>query len=177
VLILDFPAVPPTSVRVILSAQTNQPRQGAGKVREIGVCHPVPNYGPLPAVRDMGEYIIEPSGAARDYFWLYEKTKVKAPARVTIIRRPAHGILVDEGAASANGAIVDEDHAFSYRPVPGFIGKDHATILVDIGDYAVKVQYYFQAVNRALGDNWIEELCGKRGYSWKIAPASDVEKL
>ena len=56
---------------------------------------------------------------------------------------------------------------YVYLPEKGYIGKDKAVMLVEIGGVKVKVIYFFQAVDGPTGD--VPGLCGKKGYSWKIS--------
>jgi hypothetical protein len=121
----------------------------------------------------MGDYMISPVAAAQQYFFTYEHRNVAGTAEVTIMNGPVHGKLVDEGIDEGilSVAGTSNEHTFSHRSAPGYIAKDQATILVDIGGYEVKVRYFLQAVNRGLGNEWINDLCRKSSI-WKIASGS-----
>ncbi len=160
--ILDTPNVAPESAPAMI-AQVNQANKTkAISERMLGVCHVVPNYQPLPSPGGQGEYVIDPITQAKEYFNLFEHRIVAGSANSTILSTPRNGELAIDGGV------------YAYLPKAGFIGKDSATVLVEIGGYKVKVKYFFQAVNHELGNNGFEEACQKTGYRWKISRASDV---
>lgn len=171
---LDLPDVPPQFSQVMI-AQTNQVQAGAAKPeRALGVCRPVANgAGSTPTL----ENTVNPVLAAKAYFDLYEKRTVEGSGKVTILQGPKHGVLrlvteADRGSifSSSSGPITQETKLYAYLPESGYIGKDSATVLVEIGGLKVKVVYSFQAVDaNRLGLYWEEEFCGKKGYRWKIS--------
>jgi len=168
----DMPNVPPQDVPVMI-AQANQAQAGDVKtMRTIGVCEPVPN-------EDYSlENVFSPKGSAAYYLRMYERQSVADtdPATVTILQQPKHGILrlvteADRGTLFGDTAdpLGPASGLYAYLPKKGYVGKDSATALVEIADVKVKVVYFFQAWAGGLGNTGLEELCGKRGYHWKIS--------
>lgn len=158
--ILDMPPVPPQSAPLMI-AQASQAQQSAAAAgRTVGVCHIVGNAtGSLSP-----ENLLEPALSAMTYFRLYEHRTEPQHAKVTVLQDPKHGLLKDEG----NGI-------YSYLPSPGYLGKDKATVLVEIGGYKVKMVYFFQSITGSgSGNSTYETLCGKRGEFWRISRASEV---
>jgi len=168
----DMPNVPPQDMPVMI-AQANQAQAGDVKtMRTIGVCEPVPN-------EDYSlENVFSPKGSAAYYLRMYEHQSVTDtdPATVTILQQPKHGILrlvteADRGTIlnSEGGPLDPASGLYAYLPKKGYVGKDSATALVEIAGVKVKVVYFFQAWAGGLGNTGLEELCGKRGYHWKIS--------
>jgi hypothetical protein len=160
--IQDMPDIPPQNAPVMI-AQANQAQLATNNIdRTVGVCHIVPN-GPYHD-RDSAENLIEPAVAAFEYFRLYEHRTVSFQAKVTILQNPKHGILKDVG-----------EGVYSYQPNFGYLGKDQATVSVEIGGFKVKVAYFFQAIDGvAIGNTTYKDLCGKKGYRWKISTTLDA---
>ena len=172
--ISDMPNVPPQNVPVMI-AQASQAQPGdVTTIRAIGVCSPVPNEGGM----------LSPIGATHDYFYLYEhQKKVTGPANITVIQQPKHGILrlvteADRGTlfSSSSGPLKQDAGLYAYLPESGYLGKDSATVLVDIGGIQVKVKYFFQSLEPGanLGNYGLEELCSKTGIMWKISSTLDA---
>src|SRR6266700_8137640 len=167
--IADVPNIPPQDVPVMI-AQANQAQAGDVKtMRTIGVCEPVPN-------EDYSlENVFSPKGSAAYYLRMYERQSVADtdPATVTILQQPKHGILRLVTEANRNrfgeGRFDPASGLYAYLPKKGYVGKDSATALVEIAGVKVKVVYFFQAWAGGLGNTGLEELCGKRGYHWKIS--------
>ena len=174
--ISDMPNVPPQNTPVII-AQANQAQAGdVTTTRTIGVCHPAPNgdYN--------GENTIDPIGEAGFYLRSYEHQKVQNIGTATVLQQPKHGTLRLLTEAD-RGTLFDPDRRHAnepldpaaalqvYLPESGYLGKDSATFLVEIGGKQVKVKYYFQALGPGarLGNYGLEELCAKTGYHWKIS--------
>src|SRR6266705_371723 len=170
--VADVPNVPPQDLPVMI-AQASQAQAGdVQTMRTIGVCEPVPN-------EDYSlENVFSPKGSAAYYLRMYERQSVADtdPATVTILQQPKHGILrllteADRGMLFSDTAapVNPADGAYVYLPNKGYVGKDSATALVEIAGVKVKVVYFFQAWAGGLGNTGLEELCGKRGYHWKIS--------
>ena len=172
--VLDMPDVPPQFSQVMI-AQTNQAQAGAAKPeRALGVCHPVANASG--ATRTL-ENVVDPVLTAKAYFRLYEKQKIEGLGKVTILQGPKHGVLrlvteADRGQlfSSSSGPVTDETKLYVYLPEPGYIGKDSATVLVEVGGFKVKVIYALQAVDAMhIGWDFEKQFCSSKGYRWKIS--------
>ena len=171
----DMPNVPPQNVPVMI-AQANQAQASDVKtIRTIGVCHPASSN-----VYSL-ENVIGPIYQARDYFRLYEQKTVTGAATITVLQQPKHGILRlvtedDRGAlfSSSSGPLKPDAGLYAYLPEKGYLGKDKAVLLVEIGGVKVKVVYFFQAIGGSKGNDGIEVLCGKNGYHWKISSTTDA---
>jgi hypothetical protein len=171
----DMPNVPPQNVPVLI-AQANQAQAGdVTTIRTIGVCHPAPsNAYSL-------ENVTEPIGEADYYLQQYEQQTVTGSATITILQQPKHGILrlvteADRGTlfSDTSGPIDPADPGYAYLPEEGYLGKDKAIVLVEIGGVKVKVVYFFQAIEGGLGNTGLERLCSKTGYHWKISSTIDA---
>jgi hypothetical protein len=167
--ISDMPNVPPQNVPVMI-AQANQVRPNDVKtIRTIGVCEPTPNN---PANYSL-ENVIEPKGEAAYYLRTYENQNIadSAPGNVTILQQPKHGVLRLETEANhfGTGKFDSSSTGYAYLPETGYLGKDSATMLVEIGGFQVKVVYFFQAINGPLGNTGLDRYCAKTGYNWKIS--------
>jgi hypothetical protein len=167
-----MPPMAPDARPPLALVSADLPKHKTVRKRTAGVCQPVPNFGPLPPVDQRGDYGLSPIAAAKDYLFTFEHRKISGMAKIAIIRYPVHGQLTDEGIALGVRSVggPSDEHMYNYLPAPGYLGKDHATMIVDIGGYSVRVEYFFQAVERQLGNTGIEDLC-RHGYSWKIAGA------
>lgn len=157
----DLPAVA-AGYTPVMVAQAASVGQGSSRERVLGVCQPVPNRSTDDVT---GEHGVFPVPAAVHYLWTYENKRGinESGAKVTILEGPQHGKMVDEGGGD-----------FQYLPNAGYFGKDRVVALVDIAGYRVKVIFFLQAVNRGLGNYWEQELCGKKGATWKISSAPEV---
>ncbi|OFZ66614.1 MAG: hypothetical protein A2V79_06080 [Betaproteobacteria bacterium RBG_16_56_24] len=170
----DMPNVPPQDVPVMI-AQANQVQSGdLTTTRTIGVCFPAPNDN------YSGENGLSPINSAAFYLRRYEHQKVADtdPATITILQQPSHGTLrlvtEADGNRFGEGRFVAADQRYVYLPEKGYLGKDSATVLVEIGGVKVKVVFFFQAISGGLGSYGIQEYCGKTGYRWKISSTIDV---
>ena len=174
---MDMPDVPPQNMPVLI-AQANQAQAGDVKtLRTIGVCQPAPNQ---PRIYSL-ENVVEPKGEAAFYLRSYEHKNVadSDSSTVTILQQPKHGVLrlvteADRGKLFDSGAaLLDPDASlYAYLPNDGYLGKDKAVVLVEIAGVKIKVIYFFQAIDAPRGD--INELCGKKGYHWKISTTLDA---
>lgn len=151
-------------------------QQVEGKERVLGVCHPVPNSIPTEGAR--GEYVVDPIYNAEGYLIKYERQNVTGETDVTVVKEPQYGTLQLITAANANsfgsGYFVAGSKSYAYFPNPGYIRKDRATFLVDIGGKKVYVVYFFQSVDRPLGNTGNVDLCTTTGLKWKISSSLDV---
>lgn len=145
----------------------------ATKMRTLGVCAPSPNHA------YSGDNVIEPIGKAHGYFQRYEHRDVTGMETTTILQQPKHGVLrlltEADGNAFGEGRFVASSQLYVYLPEQDYVGKDSATIQVDIGGTKVKVKYYFHAISGVLGDDGRSEYCSKTGYSWQISSAPPEE--
>jgi hypothetical protein len=158
------------------SAQPTRAKPGEVKtLHTMGICFPAPNE--LYSL----ENVLEPKGDAGFYLRSYENKQVANtdPGTITILQQPTHGILrlvteADRGTlfSSSSGPIDPANPGYVYLPEKGYLGKDKTVALVEIGGVKVKVVYFFQAINGPLGD--VDELCGKKGYHWKISSTLDA---
>lgn len=141
-------------------------------LRTIGVCHPAPNE--LFSL----ENVVAPNWSAAFYLRSYEHKEISntSPATVTILQQPSHGVLrlvtEADGDRFGVGRFDPSDPGYVYLPQKGYVGKDKAVALVEVAGVKIKVIYYFQAIVGPRGD--VNELCGTRGYRWKISSILDV---
>ncbi len=169
--IADVPNIPPQDVPVMI-AQASQAQAGDVKtMRTIGVCHPAPN-------EDYSlENVVSPIVEAGSYLGNFEGKNVQHIGTITILQQPKHGILrlvtEADGNRFGEGRFDPASGLYAYLPKKGYVGKDSATALVEIAGVKVKVVYFFQAWAGGLGNTGLEELCGKRGYHWKISSTLD----
>lgn len=163
-LVMDMPDIPPQYVPVMV-VQASQARQDStAATRTIGVCRLIENPPSIPggsAVNSIGS----PLGSLRRYFSEFEhRTIPEGPARVTLLERPAHGVLKPEG----------DFGSYLYLPNAGFLGQDQATFTVEVGEIKTKVIYFFSVSNAPVGGNDVydpyqdKELC-PNGVRWKIS--------
>jgi len=173
---IDMPPVPPQEQTIVIAQADSAQQQVTGKERILGVCHPVPNSIPPEGAR--GEYVVDPIYNAEGYFIKYEHKTVTGATNVTVLKEPQNGTLQLMTAANVAsfgfGRFVEGSKSYAYFPNPGYIGKDRATFLVDIGGQKVKVVYFFQSVGHPLGNTGFDELCAKTGYTWKISSTLDA---
>ncbi len=149
-------------------AEAPQPSQRNQPIlidRTIGLCHLVNSTGvgsgsdPLSPI-----YVISPAESVRDYLGVIEKKffSYEKEIKVTLIQGPEHGIL----KAKASGD-------YRYTPEADYIGTDHATFLVEIGDLKVKGVYNLKVIDGgAIGgtEGQDKKNCPK-GMYWKISLA------
>ncbi len=165
--VADVPNVPPQDVPVMI-AQASQAQAGDVRtMRTIGVCHPAPN-------EDYSlENAVSPIVEAGSYLGNFEGKNVQHIGTITILQQPKHGILrlvtEADGNRFGEGRFDPTSGLYAYLPKKGYVGKDSAAALVEIAGVKVKVVYFFQAWAGGLGNTGLEELCGKRGYHWKIS--------
>jgi hypothetical protein len=174
-LVMEMPNLPPQNAPVMI-AQANQAKPGNVKTtRTLGVCSPVPN-------RDFSlENVISPLGEAGMYLRNYVHRQVQNIGTATILQQPIHGILrlvteADRGTLFSRGssALKPDAGLYAYLPEKGYLGKDQAIFLVEIGGVTVKVVHFLQAVDGPLGNTGAERRCSKTGDMWKISSTVDA---
>ena len=121
--------------------------------------------------------MVSPIVEAGSYLGNFEGKNVQHIGTITILQQPKHGILrlvtEADGNRFGEGRFDPTSGLYAYLPKKGYVGKDSATALVEIAGVKVKVVYFFQAWAGGLGNTGLEELCGKRGYRWKISSTLD----
>lgn len=77
-------------------------------------------------------------------------------AKTTLIKSPAHGTLklLSDVEARAQGIGPEAGPLYIYRPSPGYLGPDDATLLIDIGGKNYKVHTKFYVVEKVNDNNW-----------------------
>jgi hypothetical protein len=168
----DMPNVPP-QVAPVMIAQVHQAQGGnLEKIRTLGVCQPVPNE--LYSL----ENDIDPIRSAEIYFQLYEKQEIQGGGTITILQQPHHGnlrlVTEADGDTFGTGRFDSSNPGYIYLPEKGYVGKDKAIVLVEIGAVKVKVVYFLHAIEGGLGNYGGELYCGKTGPFWKISSTLDA---
>jgi hypothetical protein len=166
-LFMDMPDVPPQYTPIIV-AQASQAQQ-QGVERTIGICHPIENRleSKLSAVNS-----VSPVGAAYSYLKNIEHRKIDdaayLAAKMTLLQAPTHGEL-----------LLDDDSGSYFSSDYTYTGPDQATVLVEIGDYRVKVTYHFVLMQNVPGSNDEgtatdnKNIC-PNGHIWKITTTNDA---
>jgi hypothetical protein len=178
--VLDHSAIPAQSTTTMI-VQTNPARQGLRKERVMGICKIVAN-GPDQGVSVVNAF--DPAHEAYIYLKRYEHKIVSGQAKVTVLQPSKHGLvrLLDE---SDRGIIFPKDAApvdpndgtYLYLPENGYLGKDRATILVELGGKKVKIIYFFEAVDGPAGEpETIEARCPNKVSDWKISLADPQDQ-
>ena len=171
-LVMEMPNLPPQNAPVMI-AQANQAKPGDVKTtRTLGVCSPVPN-------RDFSlENVISPLGVAGFYLRDYEHRQVQNIGTITVLQQPKHGILrlvtEADGDHFGEGRFDPDARDYVYLPEKGYLGKDQAIFLVEIGGVTVKVVHFLQAIDGPLGNTGKEDSCSKTGDMWKISSTVDA---
>jgi hypothetical protein len=148
-LISDMPNVPPQDAPVMVAQANKAQSSNALTVRTVGICYGIPNgVGTSPT----GGNGVDPKEEAINYLGAYENKQIamSAPATITILQQPAHGILhlvtqADIGTILPSGGdpVDPADPGYIYIPEKGYIGQDKAVVLVEIGGVKVKEIFYF----------------------------------
>jgi hypothetical protein len=166
-LFMDMPDVPPQYTPIIVAQATQAQQQGVE--RTIGICHPIENRleSKLSAVNS-----VSPLGEATVYLENIEHRKIDwsiaAPVKMTLLQAPTHGEL-----------LLDNDSGSYFSSDYTYTGPDQATVLVEIGDYKVKVIYHFVLMQNVPGSNDEgtatdnKNIC-PNGYMWKITTTNDA---
>jgi len=148
-----MPDVPPQYVPTIV-AQASVAGQGTEKFdRVIGICHLAQNPADPP---DTAVNVISSIFEIEDYLTKWEHKKIEGAISSRILQQPVHGLLEDGG-----------DGNYVYVPSPNYLGKDQATILVEISGLKIKVIHFFQVLNTLPTDEDQAEYCPK--HKWRIS--------
>lgn len=149
-LVMDVPPDVPPQYAPIVVAQASQAKPRTTSVdRSMGVCQLIENIaGSEPTAKNT----ISPSSSVWIYFQRLEHQGISEAdfktAKVTLLQGPEHGELEDLGTSVLrHGVMVDTGiRSYAYRAKPDYYGPDHATLLVEIGGYKVKVLYFFKVL-------------------------------
>ena len=142
---VDMPNLQPQYAQVMI---VQAAKQGAAKAdRTLGVCQVIENP---PVVPGSAVNSIDPIGWVKIYFSADEKRNIEGPGRVSVLRNPTHGTLT-----------ADDQGNYLYLPVSGYLGKDSATLLVEMGGLKIRVVYSFHVVKMINQDT--EKLCPPSG--------------
>ena len=173
----DMPNVPPQDVPVMI-AQAKQVLPGdTATIRTIGVCSPSPNQN------YSAENGLAPLVPAGFYLEQYEHQTVTGQATTVILQQPKHGVLrlvteADRGTLFDGSAGPMNPAAaagfYVYLPEKGYLGKDSAALLVDVGGRKVKIVYFLEAIEGPLGNTGWEDRCSDKGLRWKISANPDT---
>ena len=164
---LDMPNIPPHYAPVVITA-SSQVREGStSHNRTIGICHvaenrddrPPSNINSIEPISEVWGYLQKHEGRAVDI-----SVDMKT-AKVNVLQVPEHGVLRDDGSGG-----------YRYIPLPNYIGKDRATLLVEIGGLKVKVVYFFKVLiyvgpGSEEYDPYGDKNNCPNGYQWRIPPA------
>jgi hypothetical protein len=82
-----------------------------------------------------------------------------------------HGVLQLITSASPSSS---DSPDYAYLPEAGYVGKDQATMLVEVNGIKVKVEYFFQAIPGVTGNDGGAEYCAPKGMFWKISSTLDT---
>ncbi|MES2205595.1 MAG: tandem-95 repeat protein [Pseudomonadota bacterium] len=158
----DLPSAYYSQSTPLMIAKADQEKSNDQKTnRSMGICHIANSldYG-----MDNLENGIAPVAEVKEYFRLYENKEIQGEARLKILLQPVNGYLKQD---SSNG--------FLYNPESKYEGKDKAIIQVEIGDYKVRIVYLFKVVYGSVNSEREGEICGKRGYRWRIVNPTELQ--
>src|SRR6266702_3128030 len=157
---VDMPDLPPHYAQVMV-VQADAPKQGAAKTdHTIGVCHLIQNP---PTPPDTAVNVISPLVSASLYLQERERKTLDWKFwKVSVLQGPEHGVL----EMGARGGY--------YRATGNYIGSDHATLLVEIGDLKVNVIYFFKVSKGGIGgtegyDPYEDKKNCPKGKTWKVS--------
>ncbi len=160
--IADMPHTPPLDTPVIIAQAPAAATAPATINRSIRVCRALSNMPGGNNVTSLNT--LTPADDVVNYFYVLEKTAVAGPAKVTVLKPPAHGTLEDVGTVAFNETwhyVRDTGvESYNYLPDAGYLGADSATLLVSIGNYKVTTQYEFH-VSQTLSSAGVQQLCPK----------------
>ena len=91
--ILDTPSFPPQNAPLMLAQAPQAQQIASNKNRTLGVCQLIGNPDPEDTVVNG----ISPKVAVRSYFFSFENQRLEDKAKITILKNPSHGVLVDLG--------------------------------------------------------------------------------
>ena len=158
--VMDIPPDMPAQSTPVVIAMASHDKKGAAKTdRTIGICHLIENQ---PDSMYSAVNGLSPVLAVKSYIWkqehiLIDKADLK-DAKVSILQKPKHGVLKDEGSGY-----------YGYNPSNlDYRGPDRATVLVEVAGRKVKVKYFFKVMQSVPG--------GTEGYK-KYCPKGEVWKI
>ena len=156
---IDMPDVPPQYWPVVVVQASQVPDGDAKTARTIGVCHLIDSS---PDAVTSAVNVFDPLGSVEYYLKQVEHRNVGIEGKVTLLQGPKHGTL-DMGATSGG-----------YVPNPGYLGRDSASFLVEIGGYKVKVVYSFKILDYVPQgsegyDPYEDKKYCPKGEHWKIS--------
>ncbi|HEX19772.1 MAG TPA: hypothetical protein ENG78_03005 [Acidiferrobacteraceae bacterium] len=173
-LVMDIPPDVPAQHASVVIAQASQIQKSKAKTdRTVGICQALSNpaISSIPGATVSAYNTFTPPLAVKNYFRIVENRTVKGPSTVTVLENPKHGTLKDLGTIvydQRGRAIKDTgQRSYSYLPKTGYLGKDRATLLVEIGGFKVKLVYFFQV--EPVVDYKVEEIVCPNGRYWKIS--------
>jgi hypothetical protein len=162
--VMDMPDVPPQFAPIVV-AQTTQAQQSMIKVdRTLGVCQVVQNpaHTHIPGEDFNAQNSTAPFGVVKNYIYDFEERIVEADGKMTILQNPKNGILRGYPA----------ERNYLYIPNQGFVGKDSATILVEMDGRKFKLIYDIHVLETPVTYLDEEELCPQ--LTWKISSVDGV---
>ncbi|HEU0187862.1 MAG TPA: hypothetical protein VFR06_08220 [Gallionellaceae bacterium] len=98
-----------------------------------------------------------PTDAVYGYFNNVRHTELDvSKARVTVLRGPNHGTLlqVSEAEAAKRGVGPGAEPLYSYRPNSGYLGPDDATLLVELDGKSYRIHTKFYVVEKINDNNF-----------------------
>lgn len=134
--------------------------------RTIGICQLIENP-PIPALTAAN--VAAPAMAAWSYLTSVEKIKLSEDmsetAKTTLLEGAKHGELKEEWGGN-----------YRYHPTPGYFGTDRATVLVEMGNYKVKVIIHIKVLPRSEigGRMYGDKNNCPKGELWKISLNPDA---
>jgi VCBS repeat-containing protein len=172
----DVPAMyAPVVIAQASATQLDTSPAAAGSAtaeRTIGVCQLIENP-PVPAMTAAN--VAAPAMAAWSYLTSVEKVKLPEglaeTAKTTLLDGAKHGVLVQEGGGY-----------YRYDPTPGYYSTDRATVLVEMGNYKVKVVIHIKVLAPTEGNDYENKQLCPNGELWKISlnpedPAAPIYTL
>ncbi len=148
--VLDMANIPPQGAPVMMVQASQAKHAATQKERTLGVCQLIGNPDP----EDTAVNVIDPTASIRGYFYAFEHQRLFGEGQVTILKNPTHGILDDLVGGG-----------YRYVPTGNYLGKDSATILVEMAGYSIKLVYAFHVLEGPLvGDtsDLYRALCPKK---------------
>lgn len=139
----------------------------------IGVCYVSPKHDTKTAdQKDDGYYVLSPRALTSNFFTEGDDTFGYESTKVSILKKPAHGIISED---------LSENKNITYYPNDGYIGNDTASFLVDFAGKNIKIEYFIKVVDGAIKSKNIlkayKEVCPSPDW-WIVNPhKKDTGKL
>ncbi len=155
---IDMLDMPPPYAPVVIAQASPSQLGNTTTDRTIGVCHLAQN-----TQRDTAVNVISPLVSASLYLQERERKTLDWKFwKVSVLQGPEHGVL----EMGARGGY--------YRATGNYIGSDHATLLVEIGDLKVNVIYFFKVSKGGIGgtegyDPYEDKKNCPKGKTWKVS--------